>query len=100
EKEVEAGAFRRDLFYRLNVVPLKLPALRDRREDIPVLAAHFAAKVAEKYRRPGPELDPLLIEALQDDEWAGNVREVENIIERLVVLSSGPTLGLEFLPEK
>jgi DNA-binding NtrC family response regulator len=100
EKEVEAGAFRRDLFYRLNVVPLKLPALRDRREDIPVLAAHFAAKVTEKYGRPGPELDPLLIEALQDYEWAGNVRELENLIERLVVLSSGPTLGLEFLPEK
>jgi DNA-binding NtrC family response regulator len=100
EKEVEAGTFRRDLFYRLNVVPLVLPPLRERQEDIPVLAAHFAAKAAEKHARPKPELDPVLLEALHDYEWPGNVRELENLIERLAVLSSGTTLGLEFLPEK
>ena len=100
EKEVEAGGFRGDLFYRLNVVPLVLPPLRERQEDIPVLAVHFAAKAAEKHGRPKPELEPVLIEALHDYEWPGNVRELENLIERLVVLSSGPTLGLEFLPEK
>ena len=100
EREVEAGAFRRDLFYRLNVVPLTLPPLRERQEDIPVLAAHFAAKAADKHGRPKPELDPLLIEALQDYEWQGNVRELENLIERLVVLSGDAKLGLEFLPEK
>ena len=100
EKEVESGRFRRDLFYRLNVVPLTLPPLRLRMEDIPVLAAHFAAKAAEKYQRPAPELDPVLIEALQEYDWPGNVRELENLIERLVVLTVGNKLGLEFLPGK
>jgi len=100
EQEVEAGRFRRDLFYRLNVVPLMLPPLRTRPEDIPVLAAHFVAKAAEKYLRPNLELEPVLIDALQEYEWPGNVRELENLIERLVVLTSGPRLGLEFLPER
>ncbi|MGH9955561.1 MAG: sigma-54-dependent transcriptional regulator [Pyrinomonadaceae bacterium] len=100
EQETEAGRFRRDLFHRLNVVPLMLPPLRARQEDIPVLAAHFAGKVAAKYARPTPDLDPLLFDALQEYEWPGNVRELENLIERLVVLTSGDKLGLEFLPEK
>ena len=100
EQEVEAGRFRRDLFYRLNVVPLLLPPLRTRREDIPLLAAHFVAKAAEKYHRPNLELEPVLIDALQEYEWPGNVRELENLIERLVVLTTGPKLGLEFLPDR
>jgi DNA-binding NtrC family response regulator len=100
EKEVEGGRFRRDLFYRLNVVPLVLPPLRQRHEDIPVLAAHFAAKAAEKHARRQLELDPELIEALLEYDWPGNVRELENVIERLVVLTTGPRLGCEFLPEK
>jgi DNA-binding NtrC family response regulator len=100
EKEVVDGRFRQDLFFRLNVVPLKLPPLRERTEDIPFLAAHFAAKSAEKHGQATPELEPALIEVLQEYEWPGNVRELENLIERLVVLSSGPALGLEFVPEK
>ena len=100
EQEVAAGRFRRDLFYRLNVVPLILPALRARKEDIPVLVAHFAQKAAEKYLRPLPVIDPLLLEALQEYEWPGNVRELENVMERLVVLTNGPKLDLEFLPDK
>jgi DNA-binding NtrC family response regulator len=100
EKDVESGRFRRDLFYRLNVVPLVLPPLRQRQEDIPVLAAHFAAKAAEKHGRPPLELDSVLIEALLEYDWPGNVRELENVIERLVVLSTGSRLGCEFLPEK
>jgi DNA-binding NtrC family response regulator len=100
EKEVEGGRFRRDLFYRLNVVPLALPALRDRKEDIPLLAAHFAAKAAAKHGRSTPDLDADLIDALQEYVWPGNVRELENLMERLVVLSNGPNLGVEFLPEK
>ena len=100
EQEVAAGRFRRDLFYRLNVVPLVLPALRARKEDIPVLVAHFAQKAAEKYLRPMPVIDPLLLEALQEYEWPGNVRELENVMERLVVLTNGPKLDLEFLPDK
>ena len=98
--EVAEKRFREDLFYRLNVVPLRLPALRDRREDIPLLATHFAAKAADKHNRPTPDLDPALVEALQEYEWPGNVRELENMIERLVVLTKGSPLGVEFLPEK
>lgn len=100
ETEVEGENFRRDLFYRLNVVPLTLPPLRERREDIPGLAAHFAAKAAEKHGRSTPQLDAALIDSLHEYEWPGNVRELENLMERLVLLDRQPTLGLEFLPEK
>jgi len=100
EAEVEAGRFRQDLFFRLNVVPLALPPLRDRDDDIPILAAHFAAKSARRYGRVAPELSPRLIDVLHEYDWPGNVRELENLMERLVVLSNGEPLGLEFVPEK
>ena len=100
DKEVAQGRFRQDLFFRLNVVPLVLPPLRERPDDIPILAAHFAAKSAQKYAQPTPELEPPLVEVLLDYHWPGNVRELENLIERLIVLSSTSTLGLEFVPEK
>jgi DNA-binding NtrC family response regulator len=100
EKEVAAGRFRQDLYFRLNVVPLHLPPLRERPDDIPILAAHFAAKSAQRYAQPTPELEPALVEVLLDYAWPGNVRELENLIERLVVLSTSSTLGLEFVPEK
>lgn len=100
ENEVAQGRFRQDLFFRLNVVPLVLPPLRERLDDIPILAAHFAAKSAQKYEQPTPELDPALVEVLLDYDWPGNVRELENLIERLVVLTNGSNLGLEFVPEK
>jgi two-component system, NtrC family, response regulator AtoC len=100
EKEVAHGRFRQDLFFRLNVVPLVLPPLRERPDDIPILAAHFAAKSAQKYGQPTPELEPALVEVLLDYNWPGNVRELENLIERLVVLSGTSTLGLEYVPEK
>jgi DNA-binding NtrC family response regulator len=100
EGEVNLKSFRRDLFYRLNVVPLVLPPLRARREDIPGLAAHFAAKAAEKHSRPTPQLSPELIDSLIEYDWPGNVRELENLMERLVLLDRQPILGLEFLPER
>lgn len=100
ETEVEGENFRRDLFYRLNVVPLVLPPLRERREDIPGLAAHFARKAAEKHGRATPQLSAELIDSLHEYEWPGNVRELENLMERLVLLDRQPALGLEFLPEK
>lgn len=100
EGEVNVKSFRRDLFYRLNVVPLVLPPLRARREDIPGLAAHFAAKAAEKHSRPTPQLSPELIDSLIEYHWPGNVRELENLMERLVLLDRQPILGLEFLPER
>ncbi|HLL76536.1 MAG TPA: helix-turn-helix domain-containing protein, partial [Pyrinomonadaceae bacterium] len=74
--------------------------LRERREDIPVLAAHFAAKAAEKHNRAVPALDPALLAALAEYDWPGNVRELENLIERLVVLTAGARLTAEHLPEK
>ncbi len=96
ETEVEGEHFRRDLFYRLNVVPLVLPPLRERREDIPGLAAHFAAKAAEKHGRATPQLSPELIDSLLEYEWPGNVRELENLMERLVLLDHQSTLGWSF----
>src|SRR5262249_24330101 len=100
EKEVAEGRFRQDLFYRLNVVPLVPPPLRERDEDIPLLAAHFARNFAQKYGQPALELEPALIDMLHEYDWPGNVRELENLMERLVVLHRSPSLGLEFLPEK
>ncbi|MDQ5844218.1 MAG: sigma-54 dependent transcriptional regulator [Acidobacteriota bacterium] len=100
ETEVEGSNFRRDLFYRLNVVPLTLPPLRERREDIPGLAAHFAAKASEKHKLPLPQLEPELIDSLYEYDWPGNVRELENLMERLVLLDRKPGLGVEFLPER
>jgi DNA-binding NtrC family response regulator len=100
EEDVKSGRFREDLFYRLNVVPLCLPPLRERGEDIPLLAAHFASKAAEKHGRNSPTLDLKLVEALQEYEWPGNVRELENLMERLLVLTTGSHLGVEFLPDK
>ena len=100
EAEVAAKRFRRDLFYRLNVVPLVLPPLRERVDDIPLLAKHFAAKAATKHSRSEPSLEPALLDALLDYEWPGNLRELENVMERLVVLTEEARLGLEFLPEK
>jgi DNA-binding NtrC family response regulator len=100
EKEVAHGRFRQDLFFRLNVVPLMLPPLRERPDDIPILAAYFAGKSAQRYGQPTPELEPALVETLLDYNWPGNVRELENLMERLVVLSNTTTLGLEFVPEK
>ncbi|MFN2531510.1 MAG: sigma-54-dependent transcriptional regulator [Pyrinomonadaceae bacterium] len=100
ETEVEEGRFRKDLFYRLNVVPLTLPPLRERQSDILFLAAHFASKAAEKYGKPTPELTSDLIEILQEYNWPGNVRELANLMERLVVLTNGSILGLDFVPDK
>jgi len=89
EDEIEAGRFREDLYYRLNVVPIPLPPLRERREDIPLLAEFFLKRYGEQNRRDVPELTQQLTQALLAYDWPGNVRELENTIERLVVLSDG-----------
>jgi two-component system nitrogen regulation response regulator NtrX len=86
-KEVEAGRFREDLFYRLNVVVLKLPPLRERREDIPELANHFLARFAAERRIPTPALSNEAVAALQAHDWPGNVRQLRNIIERTIILA-------------
>ena len=94
---VEKGTFRKDLFYRLNVVNLRLPSLRDRREDIPLLAAHFLDRISREHNRKFTLSDEALRTMMRHD-WPGNVRELENSIERATALSSGPVLHLGDLP--
>ena len=94
--DVAEGRFREDLFYRLNVLPVVVPALRERPEDIPQLARFFAARHGERHHR-SLELTDDLIDALARQPWPGNVRELENVIERALVLADGPTIDAEFL---
>jgi two-component system response regulator HydG len=96
--EAAAGRFREDLFYRLNVFPVRMPPLRERREDIPLLAAHFLEKHARAFRRDVEGLDPDALRALTGYPWPGNVRELENAIERAVAVARGKTLALKDLP--
>ena len=97
-REVERGRFRDDLFYRLNVIPIHLPPLRERREDILALARQFLNRFAEKMHKPVMEIAPEARKALLEYGYPGNVRELENAIERAVALSLGSTLGREDLP--
>ena len=96
EREVKQGRFREDLFYRLNVIPLRLPPLRERRNDIPLLVEHFLAKHAEPGRTRRIELDAL--EALVAYAWPGNVRELESVVERTLLLADGDVIRLADLP--
>jgi len=86
EEEVKAGRFREDLYYRLNVIPVEVPPLRDRREDVPLLAHHFLRKYAEKNRKEVLGIHSDALDALNEHDWPGNVRELENAIERAVIL--------------
>jgi DNA-binding NtrC family response regulator len=98
-QEVEAQRFRLDLYYRLNVISLQLPPLRERREDIPLLVAHFLRKYAEQNHKAVTAIQQRALQCLQAYDWPGNVRELENVIERAVVLAQGPTIGISELPE-
>ncbi|SDF46077.1 sigma 54-interacting transcriptional regulator [Sporolituus thermophilus] len=98
EKKVAAGEFREDLYYRLNVIPIFLPPLRERREDIPLLVEHFLHKFAAQLDKPLKTVAPNAMEALMRYRWPGNVRELENIIERLCSLSDNVLIGLADLP--
>ncbi|MBI2892821.1 MAG: sigma-54-dependent Fis family transcriptional regulator [Deltaproteobacteria bacterium] len=95
---VSIGAFREDLYYRLAVIEIGIPPLRDRPEDIPMLAVHFLRKFARKTGRGVPSIDPVAMHSLASAPWPGNVRELENAIERAMVLSRGDTLVLEDFP--
>lgn len=97
-KEVEAGTFREDLFYRLNVLPIFIPPLRRRKEDIPLLVDHFLAKMNKKLSVKVKGVDPGAMKALMDHDWPGNVRELENAIERSMVLVTGDRITLGSLP--
>ncbi len=96
---VEDGTFREDLYYRLTVIPLELPPLRDRPEDIPELVQHFFVKATQKHNRPDLKLPPSLLPCFASYTWPGNVRELENIVERLAVLTPGNEIAVGDLPE-
>ncbi len=98
EEEIRQGRFREDLYYRLNVVPVFIPPLRERKEDIPYLAKHFLVKYASKTNKKIKELNSNTLEFLMNYNWSGNVRELENAIERAVVLETGDTLSSQHLP--
>jgi DNA-binding NtrC family response regulator len=95
EDEIEAGRFRDDLYYRLNVVPIYLPPLRERRADVPALARFFLERYCEENRRDPPEIPGHVLERLRNYDWPGNVRELENFVERCVVLSHGQSINWE-----
>ena len=99
-EEVKAGRFREDLYYRLNVIPVSVPPLRDRRDDIPLLVQHFASVYAEKNAKPISGCTPAALGLLSEYRWPGNVRELENSIERAVVLTRSGVIDEEALPRE
>ena len=98
-KMVAEGQFREDLFYRINVIPVRLPPLRERLGDIPLLAEHFVAKFAEQMKKPITGISRAALDCLQSHSWPGNVRELENAMERAVALERSPSILPESLPE-
>jgi two-component system nitrogen regulation response regulator NtrX len=98
EEEIERGNFREDLFYRLNVIPFGVPPLRDRREDIPLLADHFLREFTTAYGRKPKELTPEAYQLLSEYHWPGNVRELKNLIERIVILNPQVTVDARHIP--
>src|SRR5688572_3039739 len=96
---MEEGRFREDLYYRLHVITIQLPALRERKEDTPLLAQHFLEKYGEENGKVGMELTPDALDLLMEYDWPGNVRELENVIERAVVLSPGTRIDTDLIPE-
>jgi len=98
EKKVAEGAFREDLFYRINTIPLRIPPLRERPGDIPLLAEHFLAKFTARHRRPARRLSTEVLDRIGAHPWRGNVRELEHVIEMLVLFSDGDDISEEDLP--
>jgi two-component system response regulator PilR (NtrC family) len=100
EKEIAEGRFREDLYYRLSVIPIQLPALRERREDIPLLARHFLERFRKSMEKPIESLSPEAVHRLEAYDWPGNVRELENTMERAVALETGSEISLRVLPDR
>lgn len=97
-EEVKLGNFREDLFYRINVIPIRVPPLRDRIEDIPLLSAHFLRMYAAKHDKPAEAFSDEAVHIMSNYGWPGNVRELQNAVERMVVLSRGAKIGVDELP--
>ncbi len=100
EAEVRAGRFRHDLYFRLKVVSIHLPPLRDRGDDIPLLARHFVREFARQFQKPFHDLSGEVVDVLRGYAWPGNVRELRNLIERVVLLEEGPRVELEHVPDE
>jgi two-component system response regulator HydG len=100
DEEIRAGNFRSDLYYRLNVISLHLPPLRQRRDDIPLLAEHFLSRIAAGRNEPPKHLSDDAVEALAEYNWPGNVRELENALERSIILTPGEVIDIDALPER
>jgi two-component system response regulator PilR (NtrC family) len=100
EKEIAEGRFREDLYYRLSVIPIHLPPLRERRDDIPLLARHFLERFRKAMEKPVEGVAPEAMRLLEAFDWPGNVRELENTLERAVALETGKTVSVNVLPEK
>ena len=98
KKEIEQGHFREDLYYRLNVFSIELPPLRDRVEDIPVLAEHFLLSFGSRENKPGLSISKEALQLMQQYSWHGNIRELRNVIERAVILADGNKILPEHLP--
>ncbi len=98
EAEIEKGTFRQDLFFRLNVIPFEVPALRDRREDVPLLTEYFLEMFCRRYGKPPKKLAPKALEKLAAYDWPGNVRELKNMVERLVIMLPQESLRVADLP--
>jgi len=100
EELVRAGRFREDLYYRINVVPIVLPALRDRPGDVPILVDHFLRFYCGSNNVPLKHLEPEVMQILEEDAWPGNVRELENLVQRLVLMVDGPVVKVKHLPQR
>jgi transcriptional regulator with GAF, ATPase, and Fis domain len=98
EERVRQGTFREDLFYRINTIPIRIPPLRERGDDVVLLSDHFLEKSAARHRRPGRRLSPAVIERFRSHAWKGNVRELEHVIEMLVLFAEGDEISEEDLP--
>ncbi len=98
EKMVQSGKFREDLYFRLNVLPIHVPPLRERREDVPLLVAHFAERFCRRNNRRIPKFEPEVLRLLQGYAWPGNVRELQNLVERLIILSEGEQIRRSDVP--
>jgi two-component system response regulator PilR (NtrC family) len=100
EREIAEGRFREDLYYRLSVIPLQLPSLRERREDIPLLARHFLERFRKTMEKPVEGISPEAMRKMESYDWPGNVRELENTMERAVALESGTEISVRVLPDR